>query len=191
VGAFRDDQFEDLRLPPFARPAAPFAVIVMGVTGCGKSTLGALIAEALRCPFLEGDDYHSREAIEKMRGGAPLGDEDRWPWLDRLGKATADAIAEHGAAVTACSALRRCYRDRLRAIIDHPVHLILLENSRARLIERLTARTTHFMPVGLLGSQLATLEPPLADEGALTLVTEEPALMLLDRVLLRLGDRTA
>ena len=173
-------------MPPFIRPAAPFAVIVMGVSGCGKSTLGALLAEALRCPFLEGDDFHSREAIAKMRGGEPLGDEDRWPWIERIGHATAGAVAEHGAAVTACSALRRCYRDRLRATIGRPVHLILLENSRERLIERLLARAGHFMPVGLLDSQLATLERPLADEDALTLRTEEPASSLRDLILTRM-----
>jgi gluconokinase len=181
--------FEDAGLPPFACPAVPFAVIVMGVSGCGKSTLGALVAEALCCPFLEGDDYHSREAIEKMRGGEPLRDEDRWPWIERLGEATAGAVAEHGMAVTACSALRRCHRDQLRAKIGGPVHLILLENNRARLIERLTARAGHFMPIGLLDSQLATLERPLADEDALALVTEEPANRLRDLVLARLVDR--
>lgn len=158
----------------------------MGVTGCGKSTLGGLLAEALGCPFLEGDDFHSREAIEKMRGGQPLNDEDRWPWLDRLGQATARSIADHGAAVTACSALRRCYRDRLRATIGLPVQLVLLENSRERLMERLAARPGHFMPVGLLDSQLATLERPLAGEDALALVTEEAPDVLRDRVLARL-----
>lgn len=158
----------------------------MGVTGCGKSTLGGLLAEALGCPFLEGDDFHSREAIEKMRGGQPLNDEDRWPWLDRLGQATARSIADHGAAVTACSALRRCYRDRLRATIGQPVQLVLLENSRERLMERLMGRPGHFMPVGLLDSQLATLERPLAGEGALALVTEEAPHVLRDRVLARL-----
>lgn len=174
---------------PAARPTSPFAVIVMGVSGCGKSTLGSLLAEALRCPFLEGDDFHSREAIDKMRNGQPLDDVDRWPWLERLGKATADAVAKQGIAVAACSALRRCYRDRLRATIGRPVQLILLENSRERLIERLAARSGHFMPVKLIDSQLATLERPLADEDALNLVTEEPAIRLRDHVLARLEDR--
>ncbi|WP_077512069.1 gluconokinase, GntK/IdnK-type [Sphingomonas sp. LM7] len=161
----------------------------MGVSGCGKSTLGALLAEALGCRFLEGDDYHSREAVAKMRSGQPLEDADRWPWLDRLGAATADAVAEHGTAVTACSALRRRHRDRLRATIGCPVHLVLLENSRERLVERLTARTGHFMPIGLLDSQLATLERPLAEEDALVLVTEQPANRLVDGVLARLAER--
>lgn len=169
--------------------APPFAVIVMGVSGCGKSTLGKLLAESLRCPFLEGDDFHSREAVEKMRGGQPLDDEDRWPWLDRLGTATAHAVAAQGAAVTVCSALRRCYRDRLRAAIGDPVQLVFLENSRERLRERLAARAGHFMPLSLLDSQLATLELPLAGEDALALVTEDPPELLRDIVLARLEDR--
>lgn len=173
-------------LLPSVRHAPPFAVIVMGVSGCGKSTLGALLARTLGCPFLEGDDFHSDEAIDKMRGGHPLSDEDRWPWLDRVGHAAARSIADEGAVVVACSALRRCYRDRLRATIERPVQLILLENSRERLLERLTARPDHFMPVGLLDTQLATLERPQADEHALTLVTEEPPELLRDRVMERL-----
>lgn len=170
-------------------PAPRFAVIVMGVSGCGKSTLGALLAEALQCPFLEGDDYHSAEAVAKMRGGKPLDDADRWPWLERLGRATAGAIAERGAAVAACSALRRCYRDRLRTTTGAPVQLVLLENSRQRLLERLQARAGHFMPAGLLDSQLATLERPEGGEDALALVTEAPPGRLCDLVLARLEDR--
>lgn len=176
-------------MPPFARPSAPFAVIVMGVSGCGKSTLGALLSQALDCPFLEGDDYHSPAAIAKMRGGAPLDDADRWPWLERLGTATATAVSHHGAAVTACSALRRCYRDGLRATIGVPVRLVLLENSRARLIERLAARPGHFMPLSLVDSQLATLERPLADENALAVMTESPADALIGEIMSWLHDR--
>ncbi|ATY34777.1 gluconokinase [Sphingomonas psychrotolerans] len=160
----------------------------MGVSGCGKSTLGTLLAEALGCPFLEGDDFHAREAVAKMRGGQPLTDEDRWPWLARLGEATARSAADHGMAVAACSALRRCYRDRLRTTIGLPVRFVLLENDRNRLLERLADRAAHFMPVSLLDSQLATLEPPLADEAAITLVTEDSPQALRDAVLARLAD---
>ena len=158
----------------------------MGVSGCGKSTLGGLLARTLGCAFLEGDDFHSPEAIAKMRGGEALTDEDRWPWLDRLGQAAVRSIAQQGAAVVACSALRRCYRDRLRAMIEWPVQLIQLENSRERLVERLAARPDHFMPVSLLDSQLAALERPGAEEPALTLFTEVPPARLQDLVLRRL-----
>ena len=85
------------------------ALIIMGVAGCGKSTLAASLARTLSCRFFEGDDFHSAEAIAKMRAGQPLGDDDRWPWLDRLGTATGEAVAEHGLAVASCSALRRSY----------------------------------------------------------------------------------
>ncbi|MDT8757183.1 gluconokinase [Sphingomonas psychrotolerans] len=167
----------------------PFAVLVMGVTGCGKSTLGALLARALDCPFLEGDDFHSAEAIEKMRNGRPLTDEDRAPWLERVGAATARSVAEHGAAVTACSALRKRYRDRLRAMIACPVQLVHLDVGRERLLQRLAARAGHFMPPSLLDSQLATLEYPLAEERALTVESNVLPGPLRDSILAQLKSR--
>lgn len=176
-------------MPPIAAPAPRFAIVVMGVSGCGKSTVGTLLAEALRCPFLEGDHFHAREAVAKMRSGQPLSDEDRWPWLERLGAATAQAISEHGAAVTACSALRKRYRDRLRATIGQPVRFVLLDNCRERLLARLTGRAGHFMPASLLDSQLATLERPLAEEQAITLMTEASPERLRDTVLARLAGK--
>ncbi len=155
----------------------------MGVSGCGKSTLGALLADAFDCPFLEGDAYHSHEAIEKMRGGHALTDEDRWPWLDRLGRAAADAIAENGRVVVACSALRLAYRDRLRGSIGDHVRFVLLENERERLLARLGGRSGHYMPATLLDSQLATLERPSTSEAAIALKTDEPPEVLRDAVL--------
>ena len=155
----------------------------MGVSGCGKSTLGALLAEAFDCPFLEGDSFHSAEAVEKMRGGCPLTDEDRWPWLDRLGQAVAKSVEEHGVAVAACSALRHVYRDRLRAAIGVPVRFILLQSERDQLLVRLNNRPGHYMPASLLDSQLATLEPPLPQEGAMILTTDVSPTDLRDRSL--------
>lgn len=155
----------------------------MGVSGCGKSTLGALLAQTLECPFLEGDDFHSADAVEKMRNGTPLTDEDRWPWLERLGHAIASAKADHGVAVAACSALRKTYRDRLRATIGGPVRFVMLDNDRDALLARLGNRPGHYMPASLLDSQLATLERPLPDEGAMILTTDMPAETLRDRVL--------
>lgn len=163
--------------------AAPYAIVVMGVSGCGKSTLGVLLAEALDCPFLEGDSFHSQEAVEKMRGGEALTDADRWPWLDRLGAASAETIARHRMVVVACSALRRAYRDRLRSAIGHPVRLAFLDNSRDHLLARLGNRAGHYMPTSLLDSQLATLEPPLGDEAAIALNTDAAPEMLCDAVL--------
>ncbi len=161
----------------------------MGVSGSGKSTLGALIAKSLDCAFLEGDDFHSDDAVEKMRSGQPLTDEDRWPWLDRLGLAAADAIGEDGACVLACSALRKVYRDRLRSVIGYPIHFVLLESSRASLLARLGNRPGHYMPASLLDSQLATLEPPAPSEHAMILSSDVPASQLCDTVMAWLRDR--
>jgi gluconokinase len=142
----------------------------MGVSGCGKSTVGALLAERLGCRFLEGDMFHDAAAIDKMRHGTPLTDEDRWPWLDRIGEAVASAAAGEGTIVVACSALRRAYRDRLRAAIPAPTHFVMLDNSREEILRRLMARTHEFMSPSLLDSQFATLERPSADEPVLVLL---------------------
>lgn len=158
-------------------------LIVMGVSGCGKSTLGALLAQALSCPFLEGDSFHVPEAVAKMRGGQPLTDEDRWPWLDRLGCATATASETYGAAVSACSALRESYRERLRSAIGSHVRFVLLENDREILLARIHNRPDHYMPAALLDSQIATLERPETDARTLILTTDVPPDMLRDRVL--------
>jgi len=162
------------------------AIIVMGVSGCGKSTLGALLAEALDCTFLEGDSFHAPEAVAKMRAGQPLTDEDRWPWLDRLGAAAVASVSEKGRVVVACSALRLAYRDRLRAAIGAGAHFVLLETSRENLFARLENRPGHYMPASLLDSQLATLEVPLDGEQAVVLASEQPPETLRDTVLRRL-----
>ncbi len=147
----------------------PMAIVVMGVSGSGKSTLGALLARTFDCAFLEGDDFHAPDAIAKMRGGAPLTDDDRWPWLDRLGHALEAEVADHGCVVAACSALKRTYRQRLATAIGPGARFVLLDNDRAVLLRRLTDRPGHYMPPSLLDSQLQTLEPPRADEPVLTL----------------------
>lgn len=172
-------------MPSSANPAAPtpLAVIVMGVSGCGKSTLGALLADAFACPFLEGDDYHAPDAVEKMRRGDPLTDEDRWPWLDRLAQASATAMETSVSVITACSALRKGYRDRLRAGIGAPVRFVLLDNNRERLLTRLQNRPGHYMPASLLDSQLDILERPSSDEAALVLTSDAPPQELKDQVL--------
>ncbi len=148
---------------------APRAVIVMGVSGSGKSTLGAALAHTIHCPFLEGDDFHAPDAVARMRAGIPLTDEDRWPWLDRLGQAIAAEVANHRTAIASCSALKRSYRDRLRRAIPAPVGFVLLDAGPAELLRRLTHRAGHYMPPSLLTSQINTLERPQPDEWAVTL----------------------
>jgi gluconokinase len=145
------------------------ALIIMGVSGSGKSTLASVLAERLACPFLEGDAFHSEANVAKMRGGEPLTDADRWPWLDRLGGAIGAAARSEDVAVAACSALKRIYRDRLRDAAGVPTRFILLEAGREELARRLNSRSDHYMPASLLDSQLGLLEYPDADESALTL----------------------
>lgn len=146
----------------------------MGVSGSGKSTLGGLLAGKLDCPFLEGDDFHDASAVAKMQSGQPLDDEDRWPWLDRLGAAVGEALASGDRVVVACSALRRSYRERLRQAIDAPTRFVLLDAGHDELLRRLTQRAGHYMPASLLDSQLATLERPDADEAVFTLDAAAP-----------------
>ena len=167
----------------YLRSVGPLAVIVMGVSGSGKSTFGAALAGAIDCPFLEGDEFHSPEAIAKMHAGIPLTDADRWPWLDRLGREIGATVASHGIAVASCSALKRAYRDRLRNVIPTPTRFVLMDADREELLRRLTARTRHYMPPTLLASQLDTLERPQPDEPVLTLDATRPTVMLCEQTL--------
>ncbi len=161
--------------PSQARGSSPLAVIVMGVSGSGKSTLGRRLADALRAPFLEGDDHHDVAAVAKMREGRPLTDEDRRPWLDRLGTALGEAVAREGIAVAACSALKRAYRDRLARAVAAPCGFVLLDGDPPELLRRLRGRSGHYMPSSLLQSQLETLERPGEDERAVVINTSQPA----------------
>ncbi len=137
----------------------------MGVTGCGKSTIGALLAKQLGARFLDGDDLHPAANIAKMSSGQPLNDADRAPWLDRIGQRIA---AVDGAVIMACSALKRSYRDRIRQQAGCPVTFLLLQGSRAVIESRMALRAGHFMPTSLLDSQFATLEPFGAEEAFVT-----------------------
>lgn len=145
------------------QPARPI-VVVMGVSGSGKSTLGAALAQRLRVPFADADDFHPKANIDKMSQGIPLTDDDRWPWLRTL---NGWLIVHHGdGGVLGCSALRRVYRDLLRANVPgltfvHPY------GEREVLAKRMRARAGHFMPASLLDSQYATLEQLEPDEPGL------------------------
>jgi gluconokinase len=141
-------------------------VIVFGVSGAGKTTIGNLLAEQLGWRFYEGDDFHPRANIEKMRSGRPLTDEDRWPWLERLREQITRSIAAKENAVLACSALKRAYRDRLRVSDD--VKFVFLRGDYALIAEQLCQRRGHFMNPELLRSQFADLEQPEPDEDVLT-----------------------
>ncbi|MBV9381501.1 MAG: gluconokinase [Streptosporangiaceae bacterium] len=150
-------------------------LVVAGVAGSGKTTIGALLAGRLRWQFADADRFHPPASIEKMRHGIPLADEDRWPWLRAIGSWMDARIAAGQQAVVACSALKRAYRDLL--LDGRPAaRMIFLEVSRDELVRRLTARHGHFFPEKLLDSQLAAEELPQPDENILTVTTEgEPA----------------
>lgn len=139
-------------------------VVVMGVSGSGKSTIGEQLAARLGVPFIDGDALHPPENVAKMASGVPLTDDDRIPWLRAVGQALA-ATSPKG-VVVACSALKRGYRDLIRSEAPEAV-FAELDGDRALLAERMAARPGHFMPVSLLDSQLATLEPLQADERGL------------------------
>ena len=143
-------------------------VVVMGVSGCGKSSIGAAVARALGARFIDGDDLHPPENIAKMAAGIPLEDADRAPWLARVGE-----VLTAPQTVVACSALKRRYRDQIRAQAADVVFLHLY-GSRDVLMRRMAARPGHFMPVSLLDSQLAALEPPTPDERHVALDIDAP-----------------
>ena len=150
-----------------APTAAVPLVVVMGASGCGKSTVGQLLARQLQAEFLEGDDLHPPRNIERMAAGIPLTDNDRRDWLLQIAEQIADARAGRHGLVVSCSALKRSYRELLRTA-SPTLAFVHLHVERALLEARMRARTDHFMPVSLLESQLATLEPPGADEHAVT-----------------------
>lgn len=162
-------------------------MVVMGVTGSGKSTIGRAVANALNAPFLEGDKFHPSGNIAKMSAGIALQDEDRWPWLDALGTALGAAAREHGLAVAACSALKRSYRDRLRIKAQTPLLLVSLRADPKIIGRRMTMRPGHFMPASLLNSQLETFEVPDATEDALHYDCDEP----VDRIVRSVCEQIA
>lgn len=164
----------------------PTVVIVMGVSGSGKTTVAALLSGRLGWAFEDGDDLHPAANVEKMHAGTPLNDEDRWPWLHAVA-AWIDAwraAGEHGVIV--CSALRRSYRNVLRS--GRPdVGLVYLKGDRALISRRQAARHGHFMPTGLMESQFAALEEPAADEGAIIVSVEGRPGDIVEAVLAALG----
>jgi gluconokinase len=146
----------------------PPRVVVMGVSGCGKSTVGALLARRLQVPFVEGDAWHPPRNVERMSAGIPLTDEDRRVWLEALAGRVQEAVARQEGLVLACSALKRAYRDLLRGA-DPGLRFVWLHGREGLLAARMHGREGHYMPPSLLRSQLDTLEPPSAGEHAIAL----------------------
>jgi gluconokinase len=150
-------------------------LIVTGVSGSGKTTVGAMLAGRLGWRFADGDDFHPAANVEKMRAGIPLTDEDRWPWLRAIAAWIDERIARDEPAVVTCSALKRSYRDLLLG--GRPsTRMVFLAVDRQVLARRLAARRDHFFPGQLLGTQLDALEPPQPGERVLVVVpADEPA----------------
>ncbi len=149
-------------------------VVVMGVCGCGKTTIGRKLADRLDAAFIEGDELHPAGNKDKMTAGIPLDDKDREPWLDAIAARAARTSSDAPCVVVSCSALKRAYRDRLRDA-GGDLKLVHLTGSRSLLQSRMNERRGHFMPPGLLDSQIATLEAPQPDEAAINLdVAERP-----------------
>ena len=153
---------------PTTTAAAAPQLVVMGVSGCGKSSVGAGLAQALGVEFVEGDLLHPPHNVALMAAGIPLGDEDRAGWLASIGQRLGRAQAAGQGLVVSCSALKRRYRDGLRAACPG-LRFVYLHGPAALLRQRMAGRSGHYMPASLLDSQLATLEPPAADEQALIL----------------------
>lgn len=173
-----------MTIEPYGGPA-PTILVVMGVAGAGKSTLARAIADRLKIPYLEADDLHPPANVAKMSSGQPLTDADRWPWLDAVA-AWIDARARAGeAAVVACSALKRRYRERLAR--EHPsVRFAYVTGSPELVTARMKARRDHYFPVSLIASQFDALEPPEPDENAISVNMELPLSAQVERVLAEL-----
>ncbi|KAJ7346946.1 P-loop containing nucleoside triphosphate hydrolase protein [Mycena albidolilacea] len=189
----------------------PVLIIVMGVSGTGKSTLGAALAAALHMPYIDGDDLHPRANVDKMAAGCPLTDADREPWLrvirktaERVAREQAEARAQNGTVngavngkatgtpgvVIACSALKRAYRDMLRGVGDAsnttaatglPTYFVFIEGSREVLMDRMLKRSGHFMKATMLDSQLNTLENPAGEEGVVVVSVEDSTVAQVDK----------
>ena len=162
-------------------------LIAMGVSGCGKTTIGEMLAVRLKCDFADADSFHSQANKDKMHKGIPLTDEDRWPWLAAIRASIEEKQADGTTHVYACSALKRVYRDILRKD-DKDVTFVYLKGTPELLRERIKTRTGHFFDPALLQSQLDTLEPPGPDEAIEVDIVLTPEL-IVDKVLEELKTR--
>ncbi len=152
----------------------------MGVAGCGKTAVGIALSAATGIPYRDGDELHPTANVAKMRRGEPLTDEDRWPWLARVGQALTQAPM-----IIGCSALKRRYRDLITAEAGAPVTFIHLSGSRDLIAARMNARTGHFMPPSLLESQFAALEPPAPDENAFAVSIDQSLESIVAAIIIR------
>jgi gluconokinase len=164
----------------------PLVIVLMGVSGCGKSTVGGELSQVLGWPFRDADSFHPPANIDKMRRSIPLTDEDRWPWLDAIASWIGTRLAGREPGIVSCSALKRVYRHRIGAR-RQGVRLVYLLGSQDIIAARLAARTGHFMPPTLLASQFATLEEPGPEEKALVVGIAMPPRYIARAIAEKLG----
>ena len=165
---------------------SPHALVVMGVSGSGKSTIGEKLAQRLGWSYEDGDKFHPLSNVAKMSAGQPLTDQDRWPWLQAIADEIDRVCEARGHAVIACSALKRAYRDIL--VHGRPeVRIIYLQGTQDLIADRLALRKGHFMPPGLLASQFKTLEPPDASENPVTVSIDAPVETIVDDIVRQSG----
>jgi carbohydrate kinase (thermoresistant glucokinase family) len=164
----------------------PLVIVLMGVSGSGKSTVGAELSHALSWPFRDADSFHPAANVEKMSRGVPLTDADRWPWLDAIAQWIDDRLERRAPGIVSCSALKRAYRQRIvgsRA----GVGLVYLQGEMSVIAARLATRTGHFMPAALLASQFEALEEPQADERPVVVSVAEPPARIAAAIIAALG----
>ena len=167
---------------------SPVVLVVMGVSGSGKSTIAGILADRLGWPFEEGDSLHPVASVEKMAAGIPLMDDDRWPWLAKVADWIDNRLDGGENGVITCSALKRSYRNILNRR-GSGVEFVYLSADRAELVERVSHRPAHFMPASLLDNQLETLEPPTAAEPAIQVDAGPDPQLVVDRIMRELGLR--
>jgi gluconokinase len=168
----------------------PCALIVMGVSGSGKSTIAASLAERLNWVYEDGDRFHPASNVAKMSAGQPLTDEDRWPWLQAIADEIDRVCESGGHVVIACSALKRAYRDVLVHGRDD-VRIVYLKGAQLLIADRLARRKGHFMPPGLLDSQFQTLEPPAAGENPITVSIDAQVETIVEDIVRQLKTGSA
>ena len=160
-------------------------MVVMGVAGSGKTTIGEALALAIGAAYVDGDQLHPQANIAKMSAGIPLSDEDRWPWLAKVGETLRSG---RETVIVGCSALKRVYRTFITESAGAPVLFIYLDGSRELISRRMRERTAHFMPASLLDSQFAALEPPEADENAVAVAIDAPLDEIVKSIIGKIRD---